>query len=81
MPVCPLPILSQSLAAAPNTVTSIKMLLLVSASTGLMYGTLFGICPSLNLEFFGLKNFSQNWGYVSLSPVLAGNVFNLAFGR
>ncbi|KDN37450.1 MFS general substrate transporter [Tilletiaria anomala UBC 951] len=78
---CGLAILSQSLAAAPNTVTSIKMLLVVSGSTGLMYGTLFGICPSLNLEFFGLKNFSQNWGYVSLSPVVAGNVFNLLFGR
>ncbi len=81
LPVCMLAIFSQSLAAAPNTITSVHQLLLVSASTGLMYGTLFGICPSLVLEFFGLASFSQNWGWTSLSPVVAGNLFNLLFGR
>lgn len=81
LPVCFLAILSQSLAAAPNRITTLRALLGVSALTGLMYGTLFGICPSLNLEFFGLRNFSQNWGFVSLSPVVAGNLFNLLFGK
>lgn len=41
----------------------------------------FGLCPVLTFEWFGLAHFSQNWGIISLSPVLAGNIFNLLFGR
>ena len=26
-------------------------------------------------------HFSENWGFVSLSPMLGGNVFSIAFGR
>jgi hypothetical protein len=26
-------------------------------------------------------HFSENWGYLSLSPVLGGNLFSIAFGR
>lgn len=29
----------------------------------------------------GLAHFSENWGFVSLSPMLGSNVFSLAFGR
>ena len=30
---------------------------------------------------FPLEHFSENWGFVSLSPMLGGNVFSIAFGR
>ncbi|PWN48388.1 MFS general substrate transporter [Violaceomyces palustris] len=79
--VTTLALLSQTLAALPNTIETVKQLLLVSTLTGLAYGTLFGLCPVLVFEWFGLKHFSQNYGMLSLSPVLAGNVFNLMFGR
>ncbi|CAD6901141.1 unnamed protein product [Tilletia controversa] len=72
---------SQALAAMPDVITTVSRLLIVSSLTGLMYGTLFGISPSLAFEWFGMKHFSQNWGIVSLSPVVAGNVFNILFGR
>ncbi|KAE8233774.1 hypothetical protein CF326_g1191 [Tilletia indica] len=79
--VCLLAVSSQALAAMPNVITTVSRLLVVSSLTGLMYGTLFGISPSLAFEWFGMKHFSQNWGIVSLSPVVAGNVFNILFGR
>ena len=30
---------------------------------------------------FPPEHFSENWGFVSLSPMLGGNVFSIAFGR
>lgn len=71
---------SQLLAAVPGVVTTVKSLYGVSLATGLMYGSLFGICPVLVFEWFGMHEFSQNWGWMSLSPVVAGNVFNILFG-
>lgn len=79
--VCALALASQGSAAWPNIISDLKKLLGMSTVTGLMYGTLFGLCPVLTFEWFGLRHFSQNWGIVSLSPVLAGNVFNLLFGK
>ncbi|KAI0310364.1 major facilitator superfamily domain-containing protein [Amylostereum chailletii] len=52
-----------------------------SAALGLAYGGLFGLLPTLCIELFGLAHFSENWGYVSLFPVVGGNLFSLAFGR
>lgn len=57
--VCCLAVASQALAAAPDTINSVHRLLLVSAGTGLCYGTLFGLAPVLTFEWFGLKHFSQ----------------------
>ena len=79
--VTTLAFLSQLLAALPNTIETVHQLLAVSVLTGLAYGTLFGLCPVLMFEWFGMKHFSQNYGFLSLSPVLAGNIFNLMFGR
>ncbi|KIS71737.1 uncharacterized protein UMAG_10046 [Mycosarcoma maydis] len=78
--VTTLALASQLLAALPGAVTTVDHLFGVSALTGLAYGTLFGVCPTLIFEWFGMKHFSQNYGFVSLSPVVAGNVFNLLFG-
>jgi hypothetical protein len=32
-------------------------------------------------HFFSQAHFSENWGLLSLSPVIGGNIFSLVFGR
>ncbi|CAE7230296.1 unnamed protein product [Rhizoctonia solani] len=54
---------------------------MTSGLLGLAYGATFGLCPVLTIEWFGIGHFSGNWGFVSLAPVLSGNLFNLMFGR
>ncbi|KAF7715538.1 Uncharacterized protein PECH_004743 [Penicillium ucsense] len=58
----------------PNT------LIVVSAFTGVAYGFLFGVFPSLTAHTFGIGGLSQNWGVMTLAPVFSGNVFNLLYG-
>lgn len=79
--VTTLALASQLLAAFPGAISTVDDLFAISTLTGLAYGTLFGVCPTLVFEWFGMKHFSQNYGFVSLSPVVAGNVFNLLFGH
>jgi MFS family permease len=57
-----------------------NLLALVSSSTGLAYGFLFGCFPSIVAEAFGVYGFSTNWGFMTLSPVVSGNVYNLFYG-
>ncbi|KZT23204.1 MFS general substrate transporter [Neolentinus lepideus HHB14362 ss-1] len=52
-----------------------------SALLGLSYGSMFGLYPTLCIEWFGMPHFSENWGFLSLAPLLGGNVFSIAFGR
>ncbi|GBE79045.1 predicted protein [Sparassis crispa] len=52
-----------------------------SAVLGSAYGCLFGLFPTLTIEWFGLSHFSENWGFVSLSPMIGSNVLSIAFGR
>jgi MFS family permease len=52
----------------------------VSGLSGLGYGFLFGVFPSIVAESFGIHGLSQNWGFMTLSPVISGNVFNLFYG-
>ncbi|KAL1891308.1 hypothetical protein Sste5346_007768 [Sporothrix stenoceras] len=52
----------------------------VSGLSGLGYGFLFGVFPSIVAETFGIHGLSQNWGFMTLSPVVSGNVFNLFYG-
>ncbi|KJZ78115.1 hypothetical protein HIM_02752 [Hirsutella minnesotensis 3608] len=52
----------------------------VSALSGLGYGGLFGVFPSIVTEAFGIRGLSQNWGFMMLAPVLSSNVFNLLYG-
>ncbi|KAH7927046.1 MFS general substrate transporter [Leucogyrophana mollusca] len=52
-----------------------------SGLLGVAYGSLFGICPTIIIEWFGLAHLSENWGYASLSPLVGGNLFSLMFGR
>ncbi|KAH6688076.1 major facilitator superfamily domain-containing protein [Plectosphaerella plurivora] len=56
------------------------MLGFVSGLSGLAYGILFGVFPSIVAETFGIHGLSQNWGVMTLSPVVSGNIFNLFYG-
>lgn len=53
---------------------------LVSGLSGLGYGFLFGVFPSLVTEAFGIRGLSQNWGFMTLAPVISSNAFNLFYG-
>ncbi|KAJ7039436.1 major facilitator superfamily domain-containing protein [Mycena alexandri] len=69
---------SQLLAAQIDDVTNLWK---ASALVGFSYGTIFGLFPTVCIEFFGLSHFSENWGFLSLSPLVGGNLFSIAFGR
>ncbi|PHH69512.1 hypothetical protein CDD80_6687 [Ophiocordyceps camponoti-rufipedis] len=53
----------------------------VSGFSGLGYGLLFGVFPSLVTEAFGIRGLSQNWGFMTLAPVLSSSLFNLFYGQ
>jgi len=61
--------------------TEISQLWKASALLGLSYGSMFGLFPAISIEWFGLKHFSENWGIMSLAPVIGSNILSLAFGR
>ena len=46
-----------------------------------MTGDLLASRLVLTLPFSNLAHFSENWGYLSLAPMVGGNVFSVAFGR
>ena len=52
----------------------------VSGLCGLAYGILFGALPALVVDTFGSDGFAVNWGFMTLAPVVSGNVFNLFYG-
>ncbi|OCK79007.1 MFS general substrate transporter [Lepidopterella palustris CBS 459.81] len=52
----------------------------VSGLSGLAYGALFGVFPALVVDAFGVHGFSVNWGFMTLAPVVSGNLFNLCYG-
>ncbi|EJD00756.1 MFS general substrate transporter [Fomitiporia mediterranea MF3/22] len=62
-------------------VENVRSLWQASALLGIAYGGMFGLFPTIVIEWFGLTHFSENWGFVSLSPLVGGNLFSLAFGR
>jgi len=63
------------------SVNDITHLWIASALLGLAYGSAFSLFPTVCLEWFGMPHFSENWGYLSLSPIGAGYLFSLVFGR
>lgn len=66
---------------AALTITHPPLLVLVSGLSGFAYGMLFGVYPSLVAHSFGVHGLSQNWGTMTLAPVISGNIFNLIYGR
>ncbi|KAL1688246.1 major facilitator superfamily domain-containing protein [Schizophyllum commune] len=69
---------SQVLAGNIDDPSSLWM---ATALLGFSYGSLFGVMPAVIIEWFGMVHFSENWGFISLAPMFAGNLFSLAFGR
>ncbi|KAF7593700.1 hypothetical protein BBP40_010992 [Aspergillus hancockii] len=65
---------------AGAAISNPHQLIVVSGLTGVAYGFLFGVFPSLVAHTFGIGGLSQNWGVMTLAPVLSGNVFNLLYG-
>lgn len=63
------------------SITNPPLLVLVSGLSGFGYGMLFGVYPSLVAHTFGVHGLSQNWGVMTLAPVISGNIFNLVYGR
>lgn len=53
---------------------------IVSSLTGLAYGFVFGVFPSIVAETFGVHGLSQNWGCMTLAPVVSGNIFMMLYG-
>ncbi|KAF2665016.1 MFS general substrate transporter [Microthyrium microscopicum] len=53
---------------------------LLSSISGLGYGFLFGVYPALIADAFGVSGLSMNWGYMTIAPVIFGNIFNLLYG-
>ncbi|THC92040.1 hypothetical protein EYZ11_008478 [Aspergillus tanneri] len=66
---------------AGSTIANPTQLVVISGFTGIAYGFLFGVFPSLVAHTFGIGGLSQNWGVMTLAPVLSGNVFNLLYGN
>ena len=65
---------------AGTTISNPTHLYLLSSFTGLAYGFLFGAFPSVVAHTFGIAGLSQNWGVMTLAPVISGNIFNLLYG-
>jgi MFS family permease len=65
---------------AGMTISNPHHLVAISAFTGLAYGFLFGVFPSLVAHTFGIAGLSQNWGIMTLAPVFSANIFNLLYG-
>lgn len=62
-------------------VEDVAQLWKTSSVLGFAYGGLFGLFPTITIEWFGLPHFSENWGFVSLAPMIGSNILSLAFGR
>ena len=62
------------------SITNPHFLGLVSSLSGLGYGLLFGVFPSIVAESFGMPGLSTNWGFITLAPVVSSNIFNIFYG-
>ena len=62
-------------------IEDVQHLWTASVLLGLAYGSVFAVFPTVVIEWFGLAHFSENYGLVSLSPMIGGNLLSLAFGH
>jgi len=62
-------------------VRNIRHLQYAVALVGISYGGVFSLFPTIVIEWFGMAHFSENWGLACLSPLVAGNIFSMVFGR
>ncbi|KIK22453.1 hypothetical protein PISMIDRAFT_102363 [Pisolithus microcarpus 441] len=71
-------IISQAFAIG---ISSVGTLWMATAFLGFAYGSLFGCLPAIAIDWFGLAHLSENLGYLSLAPLIGGNVFSIIFGK
>ncbi|KAI6106166.1 major facilitator superfamily domain-containing protein [Pisolithus croceorrhizus] len=71
-------IISQAFAIGISNVGTLWM---ATAFLGFAYGSLFGALPAITIDWFGLAHLSENLGYLSLAPLIGGNIFSIIFGR
>lgn len=71
------------IAPSPSSfVWSVVGTMLVGVTCELVgYGFLFGVFPSLVVQVFGINGLSTNWGFMTLAPVISGNIFNILYGN
>jgi len=62
-------------------ISNISNLWIASALLGLAHGSISAILPNVCLEWFGLPHFSENWGYICISPVFSANLLSFLFGQ
>ncbi|KAK7202764.1 major facilitator superfamily domain-containing protein [Myxozyma melibiosi] len=62
------------------TITSSRFMWFTSIFNGMGYGALFGSYASIMSEVFGIKRFSENYGFLTISTVIGSDVFAFAFG-
>ncbi|KAF8812664.1 MFS general substrate transporter [Phlegmacium glaucopus] len=64
-----------------GNVSNVSNLWIASALLGLAHGSIAALVPTVSLEWFGLPHFSENMGYVCISPVFSANLLAFLFGR
>ncbi|KAJ2851931.1 hypothetical protein IWW36_000704 [Coemansia brasiliensis] len=69
--------ISQLVVAAATT---LPLLLVGSAMTGLSYGFTFGFVPTLVSVWFGTRHFGSNWGLTSMFIGFSGQALGAFFG-
>ncbi|KAK9365435.1 major facilitator superfamily domain-containing protein [Lipomyces kononenkoae] len=62
------------------TITSNNFMWFISVFNGIGYGFLFGSYASIFSEMFGLKRFSENYGFLTVATVVGSDVYAFAFG-
>ncbi|KAK9464505.1 major facilitator superfamily domain-containing protein [Lipomyces arxii] len=62
------------------TITSSRFMWFISIFNGMGYGALFGSYASIISEIFGLKRFSENYGFLTVATVAGSDIFAFAFG-
>jgi MFS family permease len=62
------------------SISNPNWLWLLSSISGLGYGFLFGVYPALVADAFGVSGLSANWGFMTVAPVIFGDIFNLMYG-
>lgn len=61
-------------------VNHLDRLMVVTVLTGFAYGGVFSISPTITAEFWGVRRFGTNWGFLSVGPAIGGLVSNVVFG-
>lgn len=69
---------SQVVAA---NIDHVQTLWIASAMAGFSHGTAYALFPMVCLDWFGMANFSENWGYNLVASIVGCTLFSLVFGK